>query len=340
MSTVPPQENAAPAKLPPQWQVELFGSGLELGAITAALKALWGGEAIDYLPRVSGPNGQPKTAPDPEIIKEINDELNSVNWAGIPTTDLDALCTRFRESLDEAKKQTEYQDQKATGLLTTISIFGALAGLILSQMIDNYPLEGPRPIGGWVLVGAAYGLFALFVVLISTGAMVVFHANRTRFRYTEGSTPFRMSTPGQTPRSRLFYQQISKAQPADWAEQIHDWQQEAAAPGAPADQVGRALRVAYLRDYVVESYLVACKTYDKIRYLIPAQTLMFWATRLFVIWILVLAALLVCVPRDKTAKNEVKVGVDVSLTPAPIRPVGPVPPPLVSAKAYVKPAKP
>ena len=297
--------------------------------------------AIDYLPRVSGPKGQPKTAPDPEIIKEINDELNGVNWAGIPTTDLDALCTRFRESLDEAKKQTEYQDQKATGLLTTISIFGALAGLILSQMIDNYPLEGPRPIGGWVLVGAAYGLFALFVVLISTGAMVVFHANRTRFRYTEGSTPFRMSTPGQTPRSRLFYQQISKAQPADWAKQIDDWQQEAAAPGAPADQVGRALRVAYLRDYVVESYLVACKTYDKIRYLIPAQTLMFWATRLFVIWIFVLAALLVCVPRDKTAKNEVKVGVDVSLTPAPIRPVGPVAtPPLVTAKAYVKPAKP
>lgn len=334
----PPAAQVPPPKPSPQWLVELFGGRLELGAISAGWKALWGREAIDYFPRVAGPNGEPKTAPDADIIKDINEELDKIGWATIPTADLEALCIRFRESLDEAKKQTEYQDQKATGLLTTISIFGALAGLILSQMIDNYPLAGPRPIWASALIVAAYGLFALFLLLISTGAMVVFHANRTRFRYAVGSTPFRMSSPGQMPRSRLFYQQISKAQPAEWAKQIHDWQQ-AAAPSAPTDEVGRALRIAYLRDYVIESYLVACKTYDKIRYLMPAQTLMFWATRLFVIWILVLAALVVWVPRDKTAKSEAaKVSVEVYVAPAPTRTGGAVPPaPTVAAKALVKP---
>lgn len=334
MSNVPnPPSATPPAKRPPEWQVELFGRDLALGAITAAFNALCGQGAIDYLPRVSDPNGQPRTAPDAEIIQEIKTELDQINWQAIPTTDLDALCARFRESLDEAKKQTEYQDQKATGLLTTISIFGALAGLILSQLIDNYPWDAAS---AWApLVDLAYGLFALFVILISAGAMVVFHANRTRFRYADGST-FRMSTPGQSPRSRLFYQQISKAQPADWARQIRDWQPAAA--GAPADEVGRRLRIAFLRDYVVESYLVACKTYDKIRYLIPAQTLMFWATRLFVIWIFVLAAVWIWAPRDKTAKHEVKVDVSVAAAPTPATTPGRAPTPLiVTAKTQATP---
>ena len=135
----------------------------------------------------------------------------------------------------------------------------------------------------------------------------------------------------------MFYQLISKAEPAAWAKQIAAWQQAAAA-GGPTDDLGRHLRIAYLRDYVVESYLIACKTYDKIRYLIPAQTLMFWATRLFVVWIFVLTAVLVWVPRDKTAKHEVQVSVAVAPAPAPSTAPDHTPAaPTVTAKTRVTP---
>jgi hypothetical protein len=48
-----------------------------------------------------------------------------------------------RESLDEVKALTECEDQKATRLLTIVTIFVALAGFIFTRLADLYPYRAP-----------------------------------------------------------------------------------------------------------------------------------------------------------------------------------------------------
>ena len=58
----------------------------------------------------------------------------------------------------------------------------------------------------------------------------------------------------------------------------------------PKGATGKALlrpdlRVEYLKNYVNEAYLIAAKTADKLRFLEPAQSLLAWALRCLLVFV-------------------------------------------------------
>jgi hypothetical protein len=167
--------------------------------------------------------------------------------------------------LDEVKALTEYQDGNATRLLTIITFLSALSGVLFGRLVDGYPFNlalsrAGAPAWHTGLILFDYFGFAIFALLSVCGALITFHATRTRFRYPE---KLRL---GPT-KSFLFYRSIIEIPPAEWGRSF-------LASDDPSKLVGN-LKLRYFRNYVVESYLVASKVADKLRYLEPAQVLQF-----------------------------------------------------------------
>src|SRR5690606_29402250 len=108
-------------------------------------------------------------------------------WKAISPSDpnLDKAIELARASLNEAKQQTEYQDQKATRLLTVTTFLTALAGAFFATFSGDYPLHTLGSVSGqpFYLLLATYLAFVMFVVSALAGALVTFHATRTRFKY-------------------------------------------------------------------------------------------------------------------------------------------------------------
>ena len=100
-----------------------------------------------------------------------------------------------KASLEEAKQQTEYQDDKASRLLTITSFVGALSGALLASFLDRYPLDKLPPLssGNGLTLAAGYCAFLLFTLFALFGGVVTFHATRTRFKYSKKS-PARLLT--------------------------------------------------------------------------------------------------------------------------------------------------
>jgi len=224
---------------------------------------------------------------DGEIIKQIVSELGTIApGALVPPETL----SRTRESLDEVKALTEYEDEKATRILTIVTIFGALAGLIFTRIADQYPLLRVVTLWGrWnfqtLLVIANYALFGMFVLFTVSGALVIFHATRVRFKYPS------LPTPGGVPapvKSHLFFKEILQVTPQSWARAF-------LSRGAPG-QVSGDIGTEYFKNHIVESYLIAAKVGDKLRYLMPAQSILAWAMRILLVWLAVYAVTLVVVP--------------------------------------------
>lgn len=262
----------------------------EIGAWSAVWHALTG-RSIAYFPRVANTGGSWSTIPDAEVIEKASLALKDIS-----STDsgLDGVISHARESLDEVKALTDYQDGKATRLLTIITFLSALAGVLFGKFVDLYPLHAVVARGGsewWQqsLVFLTYLAFAVFALLAVCGAMVTFHAIRVRFRYPKTGQ-------GGRAKSFLFYSGILGVQPSEWAASYVD---------ADRTKLAADIRVRYLQNYVVESYLIAAKVADKIRYLVPAQSLLANATRVLVIWLVIFAATLVFVaPAEKDREIE------------------------------------
>src|SRR5262245_18872557 len=139
----------------------------QLGPVRAVWDAFWAVDVSHY-PRFLSNNDKEEKVEETEIIAKITAELNKLTASEtVPSND---NLTRARESLDEVKAFTEYEDQKVTRLLTIVTIFGALAGLVFSRRADMYPV---RPIIAQyglvscqgILVLATYILFLGFVLL-------------------------------------------------------------------------------------------------------------------------------------------------------------------------------
>ena len=67
------------------------------------------------------------------------------------------------------------------------------------------------------------------------------------------------------------------------------------------------LKEEYLKNYVAESYLVAAKTADKLRYLGPAQSLLAWALRCLLLFVVLIALIQALVPKPSAAPTDVNV---------------------------------
>src|SRR5687767_14416804 len=98
--------------------------------MSGVLKALWGsliGQELTFYPRRPCQSIRAQDA-----INEILEALTeSPLGATAPTSgDPKLLLERAKDSLEEAKKQTEYQDGKAGRLLTIVAFLTAAVGTV------------------------------------------------------------------------------------------------------------------------------------------------------------------------------------------------------------------
>lgn len=271
-------------------------------------KAIWcslRGYGTDFYPRVQDGAGPIQTLTTKAIIEELG--IAAGGWETIPADPkLDAAIGLARQSLDEVKAQTEYQDQKAGRLLTVATILSAVAGLLFQRFNDSYPLLATLRSPGCskFLILLAYLPFLAFVLAVLFGALVTFHATRTRFKYDddeanetdqekEGEDSASDAEPkdkqaerpasDEEPKSRLFYTPILAARPRAWVKSFVETQKTGK---VEALIVNSKLPQLYFRDLVGETYLVAAKTSDKIRFLVEAQRLFAWALVCLLLWLL------------------------------------------------------
>jgi hypothetical protein len=257
-------------------------TGAGLHALTAALHSFLD-RRLDFYPRLDVPARS--VTPD-EMIGRFYRAPNGIMqaWAKLKPDDpgLDKAIELAKASLQEVKAQTEYQDQKATRLLTVSTFLTALAGAFYASFSADYPLKtlGEQPTFHWWLLAATYVAFFLFIFFSLSGAMVTFHASRTRFKYPEEATVEHQS--GST-RSYLFFREMIGVTPEGWANSFVTVEGEGAEQTATLNP---NLKVEYLKNYVSEAYLIAAKTADKLRYLQPAQSLLSYALRCLMLYVL------------------------------------------------------
>lgn len=251
----------------------------------------------DYFPIEPDAQGNLKTVDTKSILARVYESLEGLH-TGTATegqtetaTDstgkaehekaIERLITHGRETLDEVKSLTEYADQKSTRLLTVATLFVALSGLLLNNFVPGHRLR--LVLGGtidWSQVGvfAVYCLFGLFVLSVVSGALVTFHATQTRFRYR----PLSSIGGSNAARSRLFFIDIVATSPKEWAE---GFKETPVGPSEPA----KSLSIEYAKNYIAESYLIAAKVADKMRYLSAAQKILGFSLKVLFIWFIVIA---------------------------------------------------
>ena len=241
-------------------------------------RALWSsffGRSLSYHPREA--TGQTNTPS--EVITRIKSGL------GAPACVESDHVARAKESLAEVKSQTEYQDAKAARLLTIVAFLTAAVGLLIGKFIDIYPLRESMDVGGlaaW-LVSLTYASLGIYLILIACGAMITFHATATRFVWPAGQD----FADQDKVRSTLFFQQITRTKPERW--------------GKAFASNKDALMKMYYESLVVETYLVAAKASDKVRYLDPAQRTLLYAIRVLLIAFLLAIATFAAVEPTKSA---------------------------------------
>lgn len=128
------------------------------------------------------------------------------------------------------------------------------------------------------------------------------HATRTRFKYP----PYQTTEDQENdPESLLFYGGLIRSRPRAW---IKGWVM-AGANGDPGDKpkLRDDLRQRYFRHLLSETYLVAAKTADKLRYLEPAQSLLAISLRFLFLRLLFLAPIDIFVPSTKPPAQPTKV---------------------------------
>lgn len=254
---------------------------------------------LDFFPKLDG------AATDAASAETIMPDLSKAmagwdNLKGAKGCSIDEALELAKVSLAEVKAQTEYQDSKASRLLTVTSFVSALAGFMFTAFSAGYPIDS-LDISAHrhhLLPVVTYLAFLLFVLSALGGALTTFHATRTRFKYPISPRPNQQGTAV----SFLFYGGIVGVSPTAWAESF------------VADKGGavrfRDLKLEYLRNYVGEAYLIAAKTADKLRYLQPAQSMLSWALRFLVLFALLYAATVLVVPPTKPEPKPVSVLLD------------------------------
>jgi len=261
----------------------------QLSRIRAVLDAL---RAVDvnHYPRFLI-DGKEQKVEESALIAKITSELTSLSFD--ESTPLDNLKLA-RESLDEVKALTEYEDQKATRLLTIVTIFVALAGLIFTRLADLYPYRliiMQYGLLSWqtVLVLVNYFLFLGFILFAVSGALVVFHATRIRFKYPS-LVPGAAGDGYNPARSFLFYKEIIQVTPEHWARSFLSKETR--------EEIRKDLALEYFKNHIVESYLIAAKVADKLRYLMPAQDILSVSIRILLVWLFVGALTFALVPEQ------------------------------------------
>lgn len=271
-----------------------------VGPFQAIWHALWG-YPFEHYPQVSQ-EGVVKHLETGLVLERASRQLS-----GLKTPDgangFEVQIKLARQSLDEVKALTDYQDGKATRLLTIITFLSAFSGVLFSRFADTYPLQGflnsfsihDTATYTKALVLLSYLLFISFGLLAVSGALVTFHAIRARFRYP------RIASENGRPKSFVFFKPIVEVAPEDWSK---------AFLSDDPSKLNEDLQLSYLKNYITEAYLVATKVADKLRYLEPAQKLQSWAIKALLLWLLALSTTFTFVtPPQKDAKGAIRTAV-------------------------------
>ena len=241
-----------------------------------------------------------KTVKSEEIIQRFYDENVLGAWNALDREDLDKAIELAKSSLQEAKAQTEYQDQKAMRLLTVSTFLTAVAGASFANFSSNHPLNTlsqQSSFHWWPLV-LTYLAFFLFVLFSLAGALVTFHATRTRFKYPVPS----VDRQSRQTRSYLFFKEIIGVTPEGWAGSFVTVSDSG---GKRTAKLNPNLRIEYLKNYVSEAYLIAAKTADKLRFLEPAQSLLSLAQIFLMIYVIIFAFVSTYLPPQMLATQPI-----------------------------------
>ncbi len=257
------------------------------------------------------------------MLDEIRKSLDAFDFAAAEltkTADPKLLLDRAKDSLEEAKKQTEYQDAKAGRLLTIVAFLTAAVGTVFGKFIDLYPLHNDAALVSWtsLWIGATYLIFGVYLLLVAAGALVMFHAMSTRFVWPPGGSNL---ADKDDVVSVLFYQSIIRTKPEAWGKLF------------AGDQA--TLMRTYYKNYATEAYLIASKVADKLRYLDPGQRLLNTSIRvLLCVFLLIIVTFSFVTPPSKAvatatsgANASAPVSGALSAPPAVRAPVTPSPAP-------------
>jgi hypothetical protein len=245
------------------------------------------GVDLAYYPRREGTKARIESAEMVDSIRKALDKFSFESADSAKSVDAKLLMDRAKDSLEEARKQTEYQDGKAGRLLTIVAFLTAAVGTVFGKFIDLYPLHGAPSAGAiswWVT--STYLLFGIYLLLVAAGALVTFHAMSTRFVWPEGSN----LADKDHVLSLLFFKEIIRTKPEAWGR-------------AFADDNHELLRM-YYKNYVAEAYLIAAKVADKLRYLEPGQRLLQWGIRVLLGLFIVIMLTCAFVPPTKAADKR------------------------------------
>ncbi|MGA2253128.1 MAG: hypothetical protein ABSG53_00575 [Thermoguttaceae bacterium] len=207
-----------------------------------------------------------KTNKDDQQVIDIASALRS--WTPAQAEPIGSLA---RWSLESVTHLTEYEDEKANRILTAIAFLSALVGVVFAAIVQRYPFSSlaalGRPERHWEaqLLIVVYSSFAVYFVLLSLGAALTLWAVRPRFRI-----PKVWERTHKMPGSFLFFQEILKVSGSDWA---------SAFTQTSPDQ----LQTQYIKNSILETYLIAQKIPKKLRPLKKGLWLFFASTVVLVV---------------------------------------------------------
>ena len=207
------------------------------------------------------PTSATQTNKDDQQIMDIASALRS--WTPTQGEPIGSLA---KWSLESVTHLTEYEDEKANRILTAIAFLSALVGVVFAAMVQRYPFSSlaalGRPERRWEaqLLIVVYCSFAIYFVLLTLGAAFTLWAVRPQFRIPKVWEHTR-----KMPESFLFFQEILKVAGSDWA--------NAFTQSSP-DQ----LQAQYIKNAILETYLIAQKIPRKLRPLQKGVWLFFAST--------------------------------------------------------------
>jgi hypothetical protein len=144
--------------------------------------------------------------------------LVKLNGWSIPPDALDRVHEGAKASLAEVKALTEYEDGKASRLLTIAAFLSAAVAAVFSRFATDYPWPG---FGAFdtdrlsALTMATYAAFFAYVLLVTVSVLIILSAVKPRFNvpktWTAGSKADR-------PPSMLFYKGILDVTAPTWGE--------------------------------------------------------------------------------------------------------------------------
>lgn len=237
-------------------------------------------------------NHRPTKAESDAAFKALIDQLTA--WV-IPDAAIDRAHEAARASLAEVKWLTEYEDGKASRLLTVVAFLSAVVGAVFTRFASEYPwpgIGGPYCSSGWLLPVATYAAFFVYVIIVTWSVLRVLGAIRPTFNIP--ATWKGAVQPG-LPRSMLFYQGILDVPAPGWGQAFEQL----------TGTDGKDLKRYYTKCYIAESYLIAEKVATKLAVLSPGINALRWSMSILLGFFILFSATIITVDPVKTDSPSV-----------------------------------